>query len=467
MKKRQEDNDSVRVRESAKHAEEVAYSSCTEPGVWTEGMSAALERGVNGGKWYSLWDKVFAMNTLRQAWKQVAANKGAAGCDGLSVAFFAKDVEAHLRQLHRELVDGSYDVRPVLRVWIDKPGSSEQRPLGIPAVRDRIVQGALLLVIGPIFEAEFCELSFGFRPGRSAKDALRVVEQGLLDGQDWIVDADLKSYFDTIPHERLLAYVSDRISDGHILGLLRQILNAPVVEGDQTTSVSSGTPQGGVISPLLANLYLHALDKEMAEAGFTMVRYADDFVILCRSEAEALDALSRVQVYVDDHELTLHPVKTQVVHVPAQRKSTSSRQRDAASADDDEDDPFTGSFDFLGYSFVDRKRHWPTKKAEQRFRAGLRPFLRRANGRSLPEIICLLNLRLRGWFEYFKHSWRTTFPGLDGWVRMRLRSILRKRRKRRGRGRGADHQRWPNCYFKDLGLICLAESHANLLADLK
>lgn len=466
MKNRQKE-DSEAVRESAKLAEDAAYSGKrAEPGVWTDCMSAALERGVTGGKWYSLWDKVFAMKTLRQAWKQVAANKGVAGYDGLSVAFYAKDADTHLQQLHRELVDGSYDVRPVLRVWIDKPGSSEQRPLGIPTVRDRIVQTALLLVIAPIFEAEFCELSFGFRPGRSAKDALRVVGQGLLDGQDWIVDADLKSYFDTIPHERLLAYVSDRISDGRVLALLRQILNAPVADGEQLTRVSSGTPQGGVISPLLANLYLHALDKEMAAAGFTMVRYADDFVILCRSQSEAMEALSRVQAYVADHELILHPDKTHVVQVPAHRKS-KSRQHDSDSGDDDEDNPFMGSFDFLGYSFVDRKRHWASRKAMKAIRTRLRPFLRRTNGRSMEETIRLLNPRLRGWFEYFKHSYYTTFPGVDSWVRMRLRSILRKRRKRRGRGRGSDHQRWPNRHFKELGLFCLKAAFETLLADLK
>ena len=407
-----------------------------EPSVWTERMLAALEHGAKIGVWFSLIDKVSALANLRASWAKVQANAGAGGVDGQTIESFAQDAGRHLQQLHDQLKQGTYQPQPVRRVWIDKPGSTQQRPLGIPAVRDRVVQTALRNVLEPIWEVGFAEHSYGFRPGRGCKDALRRVEALLGQGHTFVVDADLKSYFDTIPHDRLLAEVRRKIADGRVLSLIESYLKAGVMDGGQEREAEQGTPQGAVISPLLANLYLDGLDQHVAQAGLEMVRYADDFVILCRSEAEAAGALALVQQWVAGRGLSLHPDKTRLV--------------DASQA---------GGFDFLGYHF-ERDKHWASRKAERKLREKVRAQTRRANGRSLLEIIGGLNPVLRGWYNYFKNSYRTTFGPIDGWVRMRLRSILRKRSGRRGRGRGADHQRWPNAYFAERGLFSLAKAHA-------
>jgi RNA-directed DNA polymerase len=407
----------------------------TEPTIWTERMLAALEKGVKGGKWFSLIDKVYALPTLRAAWAKVQANAGAAGIDAESVQMFERRAEEHLQRLHRQLWQGTYEPLPVRRTWIDKPGSSEKRPLGIPAVRDRIVQTALRMALEPIWEARFAEHSYGFRPGRGCKDALRRVEELLKAGFTWVVDADLKGYFDSIPHNRLLVEVKQCVSDGRVLQLIEAYLNAKVMDGLQEITPELGTPQGAVISPLLANIYLDELDHTMAQAGFAMLRYADDFVILCRTQAEAERALALARQWVESRGLILHPDKTRLV--------------DATQK---------GGFDFLGYHF-ERGLHWPRKKSLDKVKDRVRELTPRTSGKSLSETIQGLNRTLQGWFQYFKHSYRRTFPRLDGWIRMRLRSILRHRVGRRGRGRGADHQRWPNAYFADLGLFNLTQAH--------
>jgi RNA-directed DNA polymerase len=335
-----------------------------------------------------------------------------------------------------QLREGTYRVQPVRRAWIDKPGSQDKRPLGIPAVRDRIVQGALRHVLEPIFETEFAEHSYGFRPGRGAKDALRRVDTLLKAGHIWVVDADLKSYFDTIPHERLLALVKRRVADGRVLALVERFLRAGVMEeakGWQPTEC--GTPQGGVISPLLANLYLNPLDHQMAQAGYEMVRYADDFVILGRSEAEARQALAAVAAWVAEAGLILHPEKTRVV---------DARQR--------------GGFDFLGYHF-ERGMRWPRKKSLKKLKDRLRAKTSRLEGRSLEVIVADVNRSLRGWYGYFQHSKANVFASVDGFVRRRLRSLLQWRRDGRGKGKGQAHHRWPNEWFAQRGLLCLAAEH--------
>jgi RNA-directed DNA polymerase len=407
----------------------------TEPTIWTERMLAALEKGVKGGKWFSLIDKVYALPTLRAAWAKVQSNAGAAGIDAESVQMFERRAEEHLQRLYRQLWQGTYEPLPVLRTWIDKPGSSEKRPLGIPAVRDRIVQTALRMALEPIWEARFAEHSYGFRPGRGCKDALRRVDELLKAGFTWVVDADLKGYFDSIPHDRLLAEVKQCVSDGRVLQLIEAYLKAKVMDGLREIEPEVGTPQGAVISPLLANIYLNELDHTMAQAGFAMLRYADDFVILCRTQAEAERALELVRQWVESRGLILHPDKTRLV--------------DATQK---------GGFDFLGYHF-ERGMYWPRKKSLDKLKDRVRGLTPRKNGKSLSEIIQKLNRTLHGWFQFFKHSHRTTFPVLDGWIRMRLRSILRKRRGGRGRGRGTDHRRWPNAYFANLGLFNLTQAH--------
>src|SRR6476620_6285249 len=234
-----------------------------EPEVWSERMLTALERGVKGGVWFSLIDKVYALTTLRLAWKKVRANKGVAGIDEQSIAMFEERAEMYLQQLHEQLKQGTYQPQPVLRAWIDKAGSTEKRPLGIPAVRDRVVQSALRLVLEPIWEARFAEQSYGFRPRRGCRDALRRVEQLLKAGYTHVVDADLKSYFDSIPHDRLMADVRQQVADGRVLALLEAYLHAKVMDGLQEWDPDKGTPQGAGISPLLANLYLNEFDPTL------------------------------------------------------------------------------------------------------------------------------------------------------------------------------------------------------------
>jgi len=308
---------------------------------------------------------------------------------------------------------------------------------GVPAVRDRIVQGAIRNVLEPIFEREFAEHSYGFRPGRGCKDALRRVDGLLESGHTWVVDADLKGYFDTIPHDPLLARVKERVSDGRLLALLEQYLKAGVMDGLKGWEpTEQGTPQGAVISPLLANLYLNPLDHLLAAQGYAMTRYADDFVVQCRDEAHAQRALELVVQWAQANGLTVHPDKTRIV--------------DATQK---------GGFDFLGYHF-ERDLKWPRQKSLDKFKDTLRHQTRRKQGRSLAEVIARLNPVLRGWFAYFQHSHRTTFGPLDSWLRMRLRSILRKNCGGQGRGRGQDHQRWPNVYFEKLGLFSLAKARS-------
>lgn len=409
-----------------------------EPTIWTTRMLTALEQGVKGGKWFSLIDKVYTFPALEAAFRKVEANKGAAGVDHVTIEMFADHLDVNLRRLVEQLRDGTYRPQLIRRTWIPKPGSSEKRPLGIPTVRDRVVQAALRAAIEPIFERDFAQHSYGFRPERGAKDALRRVDELLKGGYTFVVDADLKSYFDTIPHQPLMALVEAKVSDGRILSLVEAFLEQGVLEEQEVFQPEQGTPQGAVLSPLLSNIYLDPLDHLIAARGCEMVRYADDFVILCRSEGEAYAALEYVREWTANAGLALHPEKTHVV--------------DATQK---------GGFDFLGYHF-ERGDRWPRKKSLKKLKDRLRDLTKRTNGQSLNEIIRQINLTLGGWFEYFKHSNKWTYPALDSWIRMRLRSILRKRRGGKGRGRGSDHQRWPNAYFGSLGLLNLSAAHAKL-----
>ena len=400
--------------------------------VWTERMLATLERGIEGGKWFRLVDKVWNETHLHLAAWAVIRKDGAAGVDGQSCALLEAHITETVGELSRLLQAERYEPRPVKRVWIEKLGTKEKRPLGIPTVRDRVVQTALLYVLEPIFERGFAGHSYGFRPGRNARQAITRVEALLAQGQTWVVDADLKSYFDSIPQDKLLKLVEKKIADGRILRLLEKYLKQGVLEtGQGWQPTEQGTPQGAVISPLLANIYLDPLDQQMASQGREMIRYADDFIILCRSEAEAQEALAEVKAWVSEAGLMLHPSKTRIV--------------DASQP---------GGFDFLGWHF-ERGWKWPREKSVNRFEEVLREQTRRTNGKSLTETIRGLNRRLRGWAGYFAGGNGNLYTRLDQWLRMRLRSILRKRARRKGRGRGQDHQRYPNIYFAELGLISL------------
>lgn len=411
-------------------------SSCAKSGVWTPRMLAALVNGVKGGRWFALIDKVYQPANLAAAFEAVKSNKGAAGTDHQTVGMFDAKREENLATLNRELKEGTYRPRPVKRVWIPKPASTEKRPLGIPAVRDRVVQSALRNAIEPIFERRFAEHSYGFRPHRGCKDALRRVDQLLKEGYTWVVDADLKSYFDTIDHDRLMQMVEEEIADRRVLSLVRQFLNQGVLDEMKYWEPDAGTPQGGVISPLLSNIYLTPLDHLMAREGFEMVRYADDFVIVCQSQTQAQQALARVRQWVEQARLELHPQKTQIV---------DATQR--------------GGFDFLGYHF-ERGCKWPRTKSMRKLKDSIRRKTKRCSGNSMERIISRVNPILRGWYEYFKHSHRNTMTNVDKWVRGRLRSILRKRSGRKGRARGDDHHRWKNAFFTELGLVSLAAAFA-------
>lgn len=404
------------------------------PCVWTDHMLATLTTGVRGGKWHTLMDKVFAERNLYTASSKVLGKEGAAGVDHQSTAAFEAHRREELQRLAEALRTDSYRPQAVRRTWIPKLGSNEQRPLGIPTVRDRVVQTALLQVLEPIFDNTFSDHSYGFRHGRGCHHALECVESLLREGYVYIVDADLKSYFDTIPHERLLDRVREKVSDRRVLRLVEMFLEQGVLEGLSAWTPEAGTPQGAVISPLLANIYLNPLDHLVTAAGFALVRYADDFVILCRTREDAERALEVVRQWVANNGLTLHPTKTQIV--------------DARSE----------AFDFLGYRFRGDLRV-PRTKSRAKFKAAVREKTRRTNGHSLSFSIASLTPTLRGWFTYFRHCHPRVYHDLDGWVRMRLRSILRHRQGRRGRGRGADQQRWPNAYFAEHGLFSLQAAH--------
>ena len=406
----------------------------TAPEVWTARMLTALDEGVRGGRWFTLMDKVYALPTLRAAFARVKANRGAPGVDHVTVAMYEARLGANLAALSASLRAGTYRPQPIRRHWIPK-GPRERRPLGIPTVRDRVVQTALRLVLEPIVDATFAQQSYGFRPTRSAKAALRRVVTLLRDGHRYVVDVDLQTYFDSIPHGPLRARVQSKVSDGRVLALVDAFLHQPIFEGLAQWTPDEGTPQGAVISPLLANLYLDPLDHAVAAAGFEMVRYADDFVVLCRTAEEAEQALVLVQRWTAAAGLRLHPEKTHLV--------------DMQSAD---------GFDFLGYHFQ-RGHRWPRKKSLRNLKDAVRQHTSRTNGHSLAVIIADVNRTLVGWFAYFKHS-HGTFGALDAWVRMRLRSILRRRNGRHGRGRASDHHRWPTRFFSAQGLFSLTHAHA-------
>jgi len=412
-----------------------------EASVWTDRMLAALENGVKGGVWFSLVDKVYNPMNLWSAWCAVARNNGSAGVDDITTEQYEREVEANLVWLAERLRDGTYHPKAIRRTHIPK-SDGKMRPLGIPTVQDRIVQGAVRQVIEPIFEKQFAAHSYGFRPGRGCRDALRRVQQLMETGHRYVVDADLKSYFDTIPHQKLMDLVRRQVADGRVLKLIESFLEAKIMEGADQWTPTSGAPQGAVLSPLLSNVYLDPLDHQMASAGYEMVRYADDFVILCQTKEQAQAALEAVAAWTAQAGLTLHPEKTRIV------------------------DAHIEPFEFLGYRF-EHGRRWPRDKSMLKLRETIRGKTRRNDGRALSVIIADVNRSLRGWFGYFKHSYKTVFPGVDGWVRGRLRSVLRRRHKCRGKAKGKDHQRWPNAYFAGEGFYSLKEAFARACRPMK
>ena len=410
-----------------------------ERSVWTDRMLERLAQSQEQTLWFSLWDKVWDQDNLIQAAYEVIWNKGSAGVDQQSTQAFGQQVMEQIQRLQHQLRGGTYQPLPAKRTWIEKLGTTDLRPLGIPAVRDRVVQAALKHVIEPILERDFAAQSYGFRPGRSAQQAIRRVEEMLESGRKWIVDADLKSYFDTIPHARLMEKLKRRIVDGRVLGLIDSYLNAGVLEqGKEWQATPEGTPQGSVISPLLANLYLNDLDHQMERDGIQMVRYADDFVILCSTQEEARAALEKVGKWVAEQGLILHPTKTRIV-------------------------PLSEGFDFLGFHFHQGRKgviKWPRKKSLAKLRERIREQTQKGNGNSMETIIRQLNPMLRGWYGYFRTSIPSALEKIDEGLRRRLRSILRLRQKRAGITKGRENKEYPNRWFEERGLFSLAEGRA-------
>ncbi len=439
MKDRPKEEQPQTVQELKRGGEIRSRWSWVEPTVWNERMLEALETGVKGGKWHSLIDKVYRGGNLKAGWQRVRQNRGSGGVDRMTIHEFGKRVDPRLEKLGKELREGTYRPQPIRRTYIPKPGGKEQRPLGIPTVRDRIVQTALRNVIEPIFERKFEPGSYGFRAGRGCHDALRAIEGLLSAGYIHVVDVDIRKYFDSIPHQGLMKEVAEEIADGRVLDLIEGYLEQGILEEMKLWTPEKGTPQGAVISPLLANLYLHPVDVAIREAGYEMVRYADDMVILCRSRSEAEAALEILDQLLQARGLQLHPDKTRIAHL---------RERPG--------------FQFLGYVFYDQYRD-PRESSEKNLREKLRAKTKRNNGTSMQEIIRSVNYTLKGWYGYFKYSSPNSFvwERTDGWLRMRLRAILSKRRKRgrkRRRGRGHDHFRWPNAYFTEQGLFSLVSA---------
>lgn len=424
--------------ETTKQATETQrlVKSWAETAVWTERMLAALANGVKGGKWFSLYDKVSRPEVLKAAWQRVKRNKGAAGIDRVSIERFDAQAGNYLDELHHTLKMGQYRPQPVKRLEIPK-GGGKTRPLGIPTVKDRVVQAALKSVIEPIFERHFLDTSYGFRPGRGCKDALRDVNQGLKEGYCWVVDADIQGYFDNIVHEKLMERIEATISDGAVLRLIRQFLEQDILAEARRWTPVKGTPQGAVLSPLLANIYLHTLDEKLAEEGYRLVRYADDFVILCQSQEEAERALGSVRGWMAKNELSLHPDKT---HIGDCRKAGQG-------------------FEFLGYRFEAGQR-MVRRKSLNKLRDTIRSRTRRTTGEAIERTIQKLNPVLKGWFGYFKHARKYTFNTLDAFVRRRLRAILLKQNKKQGCANSKSASfRWKNAYFAERGLFSLHEAY--------
>lgn len=442
-KDRQMEDKSKGVPSRAKQFEEAAaMRPIAEPCVWTDQMLKALARGVKGGKWYSVIDKVWKPKTLRRAFELVKQNGGAAGVDEQTIEDFERHHDANIERISRNIREETYEPKAVKRTWIPKPGGAEERPLGIPTIEDRVIQMACKIVLEPIFEKDFAEHSYGFRPKRSAKDALRHFDGLLQEGAVWVVDADIKSYFDEIPHRQLMERVSERVSDGRMLKLVETFLDQEVVDGDDRWKPEKGTPQGGVISPLLANIYLNPLDHHMAEQGYEMIRYADDFVVVCDTEEEAKEALHVIETWVNGAELRLHPEKTKLV--------------DASGNE---------GVHFLGYAFKNGVKV-PRKKARKRFKEKIRAKTRRTEGHSLETVIEEVNEVTESWFEYFKHSCAPGLTSLDGWIRNRLRAVLKQRAGNPGHPGPADYKRWPNSFFAKCGLSTMAGLRAAIHRSL-
>jgi len=362
-----------------------------------------------------MYEQVVSMENLRLAAKRVIANGGSSGIDGQTVEQFAARLEENLQRLQRQLRSGSYRPLPLKRVWASKDGTSEMRPLGVPTVRDRVVQTALMLVLGPVFEPDFANCSYGFRPGRGCHDALRQVITLLEQGYVHVVDADITKFFDNINHITLLSLIKDKVQEEWILRLIRAILKTGVLEGSVVTDPGLGTPQGGPSSPLLANIYLNPMDHHMEEKGCKLVRYADDFIILCLTRKQAEDGRKTAEEWLSTVGLSLHPDKTRTVEVNQ-----------------------SYGFDFLGYRFQSDLRS-PRPKNIQKLKVNLWNRTRRSGNRDPEKVVGDVNQVLIGWWQHFQLTNKPQpFLELDAWIQGRIAN-LRSLRKGRNRNTNIKH----------------------------
>jgi group II intron reverse transcriptase/maturase len=373
---------------------------------------------------------------LEAAWERLdrrtagRARRRGAGVDGVTVEDFSRQAEEEIPRLAEEIRSGRYRARPVRRQYIPKPGSRKKRPLGLPCCRDKVAQEALKSLIEPIFEVEFLDGNHGYRPERSTETACQDLERHLEQGSHWVVDADIRNFFGELDQERLLCEVNRRIADGKILKLIRTFLRAGVMEEMEYRETETGTPQGGVISPLLSNIYLHALDEKLEAGELAWVRYADDLVLLCDSQEKAEAALKRLREFLSEMGLILSEEKTRVVHL-------------------------SEGFDFLGWHYQGDQR-WPRQKSTQGLRSRLRRQTRRNRPGSMAVICQELEPVLRGFFHYYRNgNSGRSFQRTTSWLRHRLRSIQRRREKRAGRATQRDNYRYPNRWFEQCGLLDL------------
>ena len=380
-------------------------------------------------KVHSLIDKVYKLLNLHIAWEKVKANKGAGGVDRVSIEDFQQNLDSNLREIHRLLYEDRYTPQPVRRAWLPKP-NGDKRPLGIPTIRDRVVQQALLNRLSSIFEPKFLDCSFGFRPNRSTHQAIQGVEDYLRSGYEWIVEVDIEKFFDSLDRNLLLELVEEEIADGRVLRLIRSFLEAGVMEEMKVKQVLSGTPQGGVISPLLANIYLHPFDEAMTQEGFRIIRYADDVVVLCRTKNEAESALNKIREVLETRlKLKLSAQKTRIVHK-------------------------TQGFEFLGYYFGRGYSDYkiPRRRAIEAFKDKVRRLTRRHQPKSMSMIITELNPVVRGWGNYFiKGNCKGTFTRLDFWLRNRITAYKLKRQG------GYGHRKYPYSKLRAMGMLFLKD----------
>ena len=393
-----------------------------------EGKQAKVVSGISK----DMYANIANQKSLKAAFGKVKRNKGCAGIDRQSVALFEAQVEAQTRELARLLEQKRYQPLPVKRVFIPK-AKGKLRPLGIPAVRDRVVQQAVLDDIQPILDPRMSPLSFGFRPGKSALQAVQTVKELLEQGFRYVVDADIADFFGSLNHQILMAKVRRNIADRDTEKLVYQFIKAGVMEEGKLRANVAGTPQGGVISPILANLYLNDLDRHIGKTEWKLVRYADDFVILCKTVNQAVQAYRVVGQILGKLKLNFAQEKTWVI------------------------DAYQTAFTFLGYTFWrnDGKTYsFPSDKAMKAYRRKVAIATRRQQPKNVLMVIQKLNPIIRGWGNYFKSgNCKTRFRDLDGWTRMRLRSFIAKKH----RLCLSAHIKYPNSYFKELGLVFLAE----------